>query len=106
MAIEESDTEELTTVIAEMRKIKLPTVAADVAAAQKELDILVCRRGKFICLIYFRMNQFPHTILVESNFKIRYVRLGDLDIHREKWRNFFEDPDQTPHSAASDLLEP
>ena len=45
MAIEESDTEELMSAIAEMKTIKLPTVAIDVTAAQRELDILQCRRG-------------------------------------------------------------
>ena len=45
MAIEEQDIEELRSAITDMKPIKLPTVAADVAAAQKELDILVCRRG-------------------------------------------------------------
>ena len=28
---------------------------------------------------------FPQYILEESNVKFRYVRLDDLDIHREKW---------------------
>ena len=45
MAIEEQDIEELRSAITDMKPVKLPTVAADVAAAQKELDILVCRRG-------------------------------------------------------------
>ena len=36
----------------------------------------------------------------------RYARICDLDIPREKWLKLFannEDPDQTPHFAASDL---
>ena len=48
----------------------------------------------------------PHCILVESNVDFRYVRLFDLDIHREKMIQLFAncgDPDQTPRCAASDL---
>ena len=49
MAIEEKDIEELRAAIADMKTLKvLPTVAADIAAAQTELDILLCRRGVYI----------------------------------------------------------
>ena len=45
-------------------------------------------------------------ILEESYFDFRYARLYDLDIPREKMVELFVnsgDPDQTLHSAASDL---
>ena len=47
----------------------------------------------------------PHHLLEDSNLDFRYVGLCDLDIPREKWlRNANSGyPDQTPHSAASDL---
>ena len=46
MSIEEHDIDELRLAIEDMKKLKvIPTVAADIAAAQTELDILVCRRG-------------------------------------------------------------
>ena len=48
----------------------------------------------------------PHYILEDSNFNFRYVRQCDLDILREKMFELFAnsgDPDQIPHSAASDL---
>ena len=48
----------------------------------------------------------PHYILEDANFNLRYVRLCDLDIPIKKMIELFAnsgDPDQTPHSAASDL---
>ena len=41
-----------------------------------------------------------------SNFNLKYVRLCDLDIPRDKWLNCLQnsgDPDQMLHSAVSDL---
>ena len=32
----------------------------------------------------------PHYILEESNFNLRYVRLCDLHIPREKWLNYMQ----------------
>lgn len=46
MSIEEHDIDELRAAIADMKTLKvIPTIAADIAAAQTELDILLCRRG-------------------------------------------------------------
>ena len=47
----------------------------------------------------------PTLILEDSNFDFRYVRLCDLDFLRKTVELFANsgDPDQTPHSAASDL---
>ena len=45
-------------------------------------------------------------MLEESNFNFRYVRQCDLDILKEKMAKLLAnsgDPDQTPHSAASEL---
>ena len=56
--------------------------------------------------IHFRLNKLP-SVLEESNFSLRYVRLCDLDILREKELNYLQTvethPDQMLHSAASDL---
>ena len=58
-------------------------------------------------IIHFRLNKFsPQYILEEYNLNFRYVRLCALDIPREKMAKLFGKsgyPDQTPHSAASDL---
>ena len=54
---------------------------------------------------YFRLNGLPHCILEEHNFDFRCVTLCDLEF-LEKMAQLFansRDPDQTPHSAASDL---
>ena len=32
----------------------------------------------------------PYNILEDSNFNFRYVRLCDLDVHREKWLNYLQ----------------
>ena len=56
MSIEEHDIDELRAAIADMKTLKvIPTIAADIAAAQTELDILLCRRGVYCCLIYFEI---------------------------------------------------
>lgn len=48
MAIEEKDIDELKSAIADMKTLKvLPTIAADISAAQTELDVLMCRKGNF-----------------------------------------------------------
>ena len=51
------------------------------------------------------MNSPTQYRLEDSNFDFRYVRLCNLDIHREKWLNYLQtgDPDQMPHSAVFDL---
>ena len=49
---------------------------------------------------------YPYYVLEDSNFDFRCVRLYDLDIPRKKMVELFANsrgPDQTPHSAASDL---
>ena len=56
-----------------------------------------------------RLHELPHIppyMYEDSNFDFRYVRLCDLGVHRKKMVELFAnngDPDQTPHSAASDL---
>ena len=52
------------------------------------------------------MNSTTLYTVEDSNFDFRYVRLCDLDILGEKMVELFAnsgDPDQMPHSAASDL---
>ena len=73
-----------------------------------QLTNILLKSKQLSDLTHYRRNELTHTIYwkIDSNFNFRYVRLCDLDILREKWLNYLQtvaNPDQMPHSAASDL---
>ena len=53
----------------------------------------------FELLTHFRLNRLPPTLCIGTvKFQIRYVRLCDLDISKQKWLNYLQtrDPVQIP----------
>ena len=55
------------------------------------LQFRVCLHSAFSPLTHCRLNELPpHYILEDSNFDLRYIRLSDLDIPREKWLNYLQ----------------
>ena len=74
-------------------------------SALKEKNILPRGADNLFFNSLYSEKTLPHDILEESNFNFRYIWLRDLHIPRAKWLLFVNsgDPDQTLHSAVSDL---